>query len=74
MPVCSYKITENQREVERRAHEKLAVSSEILRSHPLRYLRPEPLGTRTRLDLMWNHAQLGIRGPSQNGGSFAFYL
>lgn len=73
MPICSYKIADHAQEIEDRWLEKLAISSEILQSSPHRSLQPEALGTRTRLDLMWNVDQLGIRGPSERAGDFAFF-
>ncbi len=39
---------------------------------PLSVLTPDLANTRTRLDLMWHDGRLGIRGPSGDGGTFAF--
>ena len=39
----------------------------------LRFMRPEILGDRTRLDVMWNGKTLGIRGPTKADGTFVFY-
>jgi len=49
------------------------MSCEILAKPAHRYMRPEILGDRTRVDLMWNSKTLGIRGPSREDGTFSFW-
>lgn len=45
---------------------------EIMGTRPLRELRPEVVGDRSRFDLMWFDGSLGIRGPAKEDFSFDF--
>lgn len=50
----------------------MGLATRILGQNPLRTLRPECIGDRRRLDLMYHNGKLGIRGPSAPNASFDF--
>jgi hypothetical protein len=58
--------------VENEFHRKKTRTEEILKTPPLRFLRPECIGDRTRMDLMYHKGSLGIRGPLQETKNFEF--
>jgi hypothetical protein len=47
--------------VDAKWREKNLIAAEILGQEPRRQMRPEAVGDRTRLDVMWNGQELGIR-------------
>ncbi len=51
---------------------KHALGSELYKKDPLRTLRPELIGDRNRLDLMWMNKKLGIRGAQKANNDFDF--
>jgi len=71
--LASFFLQDYPGEIDALWREKNFLSSEILRQGPLRQLRPECIGDRSRLDLMWNGTQLGIRGRSQGEESYDFH-
>lgn len=66
-------LKKNEALVDKRWREKNLLSSEILDQAPLRQMRPEAIGDRTRLDLMWNGEALGLRGPATQSGVYEFF-
>ncbi len=71
--LASFYLAEHSGEVDALWREKNLLTSEILRQASLRQMRPECIGDRSRLDLMWNGSALGIRGRSQGDESFDFH-
>lgn len=69
----SFFVQSHTDHVEKRWRQKTLLASEILGSSPCRELRPEVVGDRTRLDLMWFESKLGVRGPNQADLSFQFF-
>lgn len=59
-------LQKNSDAVDRAFEEKNAVAARILGWPALRQMRPEAVGDRTRLDLMWREGSLGIRGASES--------
>jgi hypothetical protein len=66
-------LAQNTEAIENHWRQKSLISSEIMGKSPLRSLRPDLLGDRSRLDLMWNGKNLGIRGPSTLDNEYDFY-
>lgn len=60
-------------QVEQKRIQKQKKAEELLGKAPLRILNPDPVGDRTRLDLMYHNSLLGIRGPSLDDKNFEFF-
>lgn len=69
----SFHLGKNWEKIEDLWRQKNLISAEILGENPLRQMRPELIGDRRRLDLMWNGQALGIRGRTRADESFEFF-
>jgi 23S rRNA (uracil1939-C5)-methyltransferase len=62
-------LRDHAAEVDSQWRHKTLMAAEVLGQAALRHMRPDAVGARTRLDLMWNGEHLGVRGPSKNPDS-----
>lgn len=60
--------------IENAFQQKKLLACEIMGKLPRRSLRPDLVGDRSRLDLMWNGKGLGVRGSTKQDGSFDFFV